>query len=86
MASVEDAPLALCDRRSVLIGDCVTCDKVHVDHVKEDLYVKYRPGQQWYYLSHQTQDEPILFLTWDSQLESTFALGMSGHFVPISSI
>ena len=76
---VEDAPLALCDRRSVKKEDCVACDKVHDDHVKEDLYIKYKPGQKWYYLSHQTQDEPVLFLTWDSDLDPDIALGTSWH-------
>ncbi|KAM0801936.1 hypothetical protein BDR22DRAFT_845712 [Usnea florida] len=70
VAAVEDMPLALCDRRTVAGADLIDCDKVHPDHVGEGTYLKYGPSHQWYWLSHQTKDEPAIFVTWDSRAES----------------
>ena len=63
---VEDAPLTLCDRRSVDPRDFPEVDKVHDEYLGENNYLKFADSQRWYYLSKQRQDEPVMFLTWDS--------------------
>jgi hypothetical protein len=69
VAHVEDSPLALCDRRTVLPDDLVACDKVHPDHTNEGIYLKYNSTQRWYWLSGQSKDEPVMFVTWDSDAQ-----------------
>jgi hypothetical protein len=63
---VEDAPLALCDRRSVKSLDFPPVDKIHEGHLGENNYLLFNEAQRWYWLSKQTCEEPTLFLTWDS--------------------
>lgn len=63
---VEDSPLALCDASSVRKEDLLECDKVHADHVGEGLYLKFHQKQKWYWLSKQTREEALVFVTWDS--------------------
>ena len=71
VAVVEDAPLALCDMRSVHQRDLLAVDKVHTTHVNESYYVKYNSNQRWYYLPDQTPETPFIFITYDSQNEGT---------------
>jgi hypothetical protein len=63
---VEDSPLALCDAASVRNEDLLECDKVHADHIGEGLYLRYHQEQRWYWLSEQTNNEALVFVTWDS--------------------
>lgn len=65
--AVSDWPLTLCDRRTVPTSSYVLCDKVHPDFVSEGTYVKYSPSYEWYWLSGQSMDEPVAFLSWDSK-------------------
>ena len=67
VATVYDAPLALCDPRTVHRSELIEEDKVHEDHWEEGLYLKYRESQQWYWLSKQNPDEVTVFTTWDSK-------------------
>jgi len=69
VSSVEDAPLALCDRRTACPDDLLPCDKVHPRHINEGFYLKYRSTQRWYGLSKQSKHEPAMFLTWDSNAD-----------------
>lgn len=66
---VEDAPLTLCDRRSVQRADFMPFDRVMSDRVGEMMYLTHSPTHQWYWMSKQTPDEPVLFITWDSQTD-----------------
>jgi hypothetical protein len=63
---VEDAPLALCDRRSLKKEDLVLVDKIHPGYWEEGLCIKNRPYHQWFWKPKMTSDEVILFLSWDS--------------------
>jgi hypothetical protein len=62
---VEDAPLALCDRRSVSASQMLPCDKVHSTHLGEGYYIHAEPNHRWYWLSKQTPSEPVVFVSWD---------------------
>lgn len=63
---VRDAPLALCDRRSVQTNDALEIDEVLPTHVEMEAFVKYRKHHEWYWLADQKPDEPAMFITWDS--------------------
>ncbi|KAL4900655.1 hypothetical protein BDW74DRAFT_91570 [Aspergillus multicolor] len=67
--TVEIAPLAICDRRTVAEADIVTYDKVHPDRVREGAFAFHNPGQKWFYLPEQREDEVALFTIWDSDME-----------------
>lgn len=66
-AVVEDAPLAVCDARSVQKTDLEACDTIQTSHLGEGNYVYSNKNHRWYWLSHQKCDEPLLFVTWDSR-------------------
>lgn len=70
-------------KREELIGE----DKVHEDYLEEGQYLKYSPGQKWYWLSEQSRHEVTIFVTWDSDEEedcgknpgSLFICGFTDH-------
>ncbi|KUJ06622.1 uncharacterized protein LY89DRAFT_726492 [Mollisia scopiformis] len=66
---VENAPLAFCDQRTVEFNSLLDCDKVHVDHVTEGIYLLHDTEQKWYWMSRQTSSDPVLFSSWDSTTE-----------------
>ena len=70
---VYNAPLVLCDRRSVRACDVLEADKVFPTKVDLDYLVKYNQDQKWYWLAGQQPDEVTLFKTWDSQCETEIA-------------
>lgn len=63
---VENAPLVLCDSRTVFHEDLVEVDKVLPNKVEHSFYLKYRDYHKWFMLSNQQPDEVIFFNTWDS--------------------
>lgn len=67
----QDAPLALCDRRSVGAGERVVADQV-IDRpgvperrIEIEL-LRYAESQRWCYYSNMTRDEVIVFVAFDS--------------------
>ena len=67
----QDAPLALCDARSVEASDCVNSDCV-VDPLDEpelrfeNCIFRFNPGHRWCYFSNMTSDEVLVFKGFDS--------------------
>ena len=62
---LQDAPLAVCDSRTVAAEDLVPSDLVYKERVGETYSVRYNPAHQWYYvrgvqreLARLTKDEP----------------------------
>jgi len=74
---VEDAPLALCDRRSVLPADFPPVDKIHEGYLGENNYLLFNETQKWFWLSKQSCEEPTLFLTWDSDADHSLPCRLS---------
>ena len=66
---VHDAPLVLCDRRSVDAKDYIAVDDVMPDRVEEELFLKDGISVPWYWLDDQLPDESFLFVQWDSERE-----------------
>ncbi len=61
-----DAPLALCDARSLHAGDLVRNRLIYHDRVGETYAGRHRPTHRWYWFPHQRRDEVILFKHFDS--------------------
>lgn len=66
---LEDAPLALCDARSVAPRDLVACDLVFRDRVGETYSVAYSPEHRWSYYPRMRRDEVLLLKCYDSRLD-----------------
>lgn len=66
---VEDAPLAVCDARSVRPGELVACDLVFRDRVGETYALAYSPEQRWFYYPRMRRDEALLLKCYDSRAD-----------------
>jgi hypothetical protein len=64
---IEDAPLAVCDARSVRPEDLVACDLVFRDRVGETYALGYSPEQRWFYYPHMRRGEVLLLKCYDSR-------------------
>ncbi|HTO81796.1 MAG TPA: CmcJ/NvfI family oxidoreductase [Methylomirabilota bacterium] len=61
-----EAPLALCDARSMAAGDFVANDLIYPDRVGETYAVTFNPGHRWFYFPRMQTDEAILIKCYDS--------------------
>jgi hypothetical protein len=67
----QDAPLALCDGRTVKAQDCVAADTIldfpgsRLGRTEATLF-RYNTEQRWYYFPNMTRDEVIVFKDFDS--------------------
>ncbi|KAF5718574.1 hypothetical protein FMUND_5155 [Fusarium mundagurra] len=80
VGTIENAPLALCDRRSVSPNDIESCDKSLTGCVGEGNYLHCNRKQRWYWWPNQTRDRPVLFVTWDSLKDDELACPPHGSF------
>jgi hypothetical protein len=64
---VQDAPLAVCDARSVAARDLVATDLVYPDRVGEIYYVSFNPSHRWFYAPAMRTDEVLLIKCYDSE-------------------
>jgi hypothetical protein len=63
---VYDAPLAVCDAKSVAAADLVPSDLVYEHRVGETYAVTYNPSHRWFYLSEMRPDEALLIKCCDT--------------------
>lgn len=63
---VLDAPLAVCDARTVARSDLVASDIFYPERTGEIYQVTYRAEHSWSYFSAMTRDEVLLFKQFDS--------------------
>lgn len=63
---VLDAPLAVCDARTVRLGDLVTADIVYPTRTGEIYEVLHNPDHVWRYFPEMRFDEVLLFKQYDS--------------------
>jgi len=64
---LRDAPLALCDARTVAADDLVASDLVYKNRVGETYSVTYNPAHRWYYAPELRRDEALLLKIMDSK-------------------
>lgn len=62
-----DAPLAVCDAKSVADGDLVGQDLIYRDRTGEIYGLTYNPAHRWYYAPAMRADEALLLKCFDSQ-------------------
>ena len=66
---LRDAPLAVCDARSVAPGDLVPSDLVYQHRVGETYAVTYNPEHRWFYVPEMQPDEALLLKCFDSKTD-----------------
>ena len=66
---LQDAPLALCDARTVEQDDLVASDLVYKARVGETYSVTYNPAHRWYYAPELRRDEALLLKIMDSKTD-----------------
>ena len=62
-----DAPLAVCDARTVDLHDLVPSDLVYRDRVGETYSVTWNPSHGWYYVPQMRRDEVLLLKCCDTK-------------------
>ena len=63
---VLDAPLAVCDARTVAQEDFVSSDLIYRERTGEVYQVKHNAGHRWFYVSALREDEALLLKCYDS--------------------
>jgi hypothetical protein len=66
---LRDAPLAVCDARSVAPGDLVASDLVYPDRTGETYAVRHNPAHRWFYVPAMQTDEALLLKCYDSRTD-----------------
>jgi hypothetical protein len=74
---VLDAPLAVCDARSVTPKDLVASELVYRDRRGETYNLTYNPTQRWFYAPEMRADEVLLLKCFDSRDD-----GVVSRFAP----
>jgi hypothetical protein len=70
---VLDAPLAVCDARSVAPQDLIASDLVFRDRRGETYNLLYNPRQRWFYAPEMRADEVLLLKCFDSRDDGAVA-------------
>jgi hypothetical protein len=66
---LRDAPLAVCDARTVAFSDLVPSDLVYPNRVGETYAVTYSPSHRWYYVPAMQPEEALLLKCYDSRTD-----------------
>ncbi len=64
---LRDAPLAVCDSRTVAPADLVPSDLVYRNRVGETYSVRYNPAHTWFYVPEMRRDEALLLKIADTR-------------------
>lgn len=64
---VDEWPLAVCDGTTLNPDDSIETDSVRQGSSSTHYYVRYNPGQRWYFLDRQTPEEALIFKHFDSK-------------------
>ena len=76
---LRDAPLAVCDSRTVAAADLVPSDLVYRERVGETYSVRYNPAHRWFYVPEMRRDEVLLLKIADTKTD------ISARFMPHTS-
>jgi hypothetical protein len=63
---VRQAPLAVCDARTIELSDLLASDLVYPDWTGETYALAFNPRHRWYWYPHQTPSEATLLKIFDS--------------------
>ena len=64
---VETNPLAICDARSVALGDMVATERRAAERVGETYRLTHNPNQQWFYFPLMQRNEAMLIKSYESE-------------------
>jgi hypothetical protein len=64
--SVESAPLAIADARSLLPQNLIATERRYPDRVGEIYHITYNPDHYWVYFPHMQTNGALVFKTYDS--------------------
>jgi hypothetical protein len=64
--SVEEFPLAVCDARTVGMGDLVISERRAKERIGETYRLAWNPAQRWFYFPAMTRNEAMLIKSYDS--------------------
>ena len=78
---LRDAPLAMCDGRTVAPDDLVASDLIYPNRRGETYSVKYNPNHRWFYFPEMTADEALLLKCYDSATDGRTRFGPHTAFV-----
>ena len=77
---LRDAPLAMCDARTVSPGDLVASDLIYCDRKCEIYLMQHKPKQRWYYVPEMRADEVLLLKCNDSARDGRALLSPHSAF------
>jgi len=66
---VEEAPLAVCDAKSMRLADFVPTDLKYRDRTGEVYSVAFNPEHRWFYFPRMQRDEALLLKCYDSSTD-----------------
>jgi hypothetical protein len=66
---LHDAPLAMCDAKTIDPADLVPSDLVYRHRVGETYSVTYNPEHRWYYVPEMRRDEALLLKCCDTKTD-----------------
>jgi hypothetical protein len=75
-----DAPLALCDARSIDPADLVATDLKYPNRTGETYSVTFNPEHRWYYFPRMRRDEAVLIKCYDSARDGRAGFTAHGAF------
>lgn len=78
---LRDAPLAVCDARTVGADELVGSDLVYPHRVGETYSVKFSPQHRWFYVPEMTADEILLLKCFDSEIDGRARFAPHSAFV-----
>jgi hypothetical protein len=78
---LRDAPLAVCDARTVEFDELVGSDLVYPNRVGETYSVKFSPAHRWFYAPEMAADEILLLKCFDSKTDGRARFAPHSAFV-----
>lgn len=63
---VQSMPLAVCDARTVAMGDLVISERRAKERIGETYRLAWNPAQRWFYFPAMTRNEAMLIKSYDS--------------------
>ncbi len=78
---LRDAPLAVCDTRTVKADQLVASDLVYPNRVGETYSVTFDPAHRWYYVSAMQPAEGLLLKCYDSETDGRARFAPHSAFI-----
>ncbi|HMK82008.1 MAG TPA: CmcJ/NvfI family oxidoreductase [Xanthobacteraceae bacterium] len=78
---LRDAPLAVCDARSVAPEQLVASDLVYPNRVGETYAVTFDPAHRWFYVRDMQPDEGLLLKCYDSETDGRARFAPHSAFI-----